>query len=155
MSNSHSRHELDRILRTEQEILHDEHEILERLRPRLSTIKIAFLKGTHMNTFGPVTLTFVGESKNAVVLGFDQFGNPWTGEIPAPVFVSDDTAGSIVTFDPKMGLVTAVANGVANISATLTTAEGVSLGDSETVTVAIPITPPPAPVLSSIKIAFV
>ena len=107
-----------------------------------------------MATAGPVTLTSVGQTVTASVIGYDQFGNVFTGTIPTPVFTSDDTAQAIVTFDPTTGLTTAVANGVANITATLTTAEGLALTDTESVTVAIPVTPPPTPVLSSIKVAF-
>lgn len=122
-------------------------------RPRLTKITIQFRR-KHMATAGPITLTSVGQTTTASVLGFDQFGNPFTGSIPTPVFSSDDTAGAIVTFDPTTGLVTDVANGVANITATLTTAEGLALTDTEAVTVANPVTPPPTPVLSSIKVAF-
>lgn len=104
-----------------------------------------------MATPGPVTLTSAGQTVTATVVGFDQFGNPFTGTIPTPSFSSDDTAGAIVTLDPATGLVTAVANGVANITASLTTAEGVALSDTEAVTVAIPTV---TPVLSSIKVAF-
>lgn len=154
--------------RTEREILRRENEILretrethrdvelieQRLRPQLKSIKIAFQGESHMPTAGPITLTSAGQTVTASVLGFDQFGQPFTGAIPTATFASDDTAGAIVTFDPSTGLVTAVANGVANITASLTSAEGLSLTDTEAVTVAIPITPPPTPVLSSIKVAF-
>ena len=119
--------------------------------PFLASIHIAF-EGESMPTPGPVTLTSVGQQVTASVVGFDQFVNPFTGTIPPATFSSDDTAQAIVTFDPTTGLVTAVANGVANITASLTTAEGLALTDTETVTVAI--NPPPAPVLSSIKVAF-
>lgn len=119
----------------------------------LTKIKIQFRRN-NMPTAGPVTLTTAGQTVTASVLGFDQFGQPFTGTIPTPTFSSDDTGGAIVTFDPSTGLVTAVANGVANITATLTTAEGTSLTDTESVTVAIPVVPPPTPVLSSIKVAF-
>lgn len=107
-----------------------------------------------MPTPGPITLTTAGQAVTASVLGFDQFGNPFTGPIPTPTFSSDDTAGAIVTFDPTTGIVTAVANGVANITASLTTAEGLALTDTEAVTVAIAVVPPPTPVLSSVKVAF-
>ncbi len=103
-------------------------------------------------TPGPVTLTAVGQTVVASVLGFDQFGQPFTGQIPTPVLSSDDTSSAIVTFDPVSGQTVAVANGVANITANLTTAEGSVLTDTESVTVAI--APPPEPVLSSIKVAF-
>ena len=107
-----------------------------------------------MATAGPVTLTSVGQIVTASVLGFDQFGNPWTNPLPSYTLTSDDTAEAIVELDPATGTVTSVANGVANITATLTTAEGASLSDTEAVTVAIPVVPPPTPVLSSIKVAF-
>ena len=105
-----------------------------------------------MATPGPVTLTTAGQQVTASVVGFDQFGNEFTGTIPPATLSSDDTAGAIVTFDPATGLTTAVGNGVANITAALTTAEGLALTDTEAVTVAI--APPPTPVLSSIKVAF-
>ncbi len=107
-----------------------------------------------MPTPGPITLTSAGQKVTASVLGFDQFGQPWTDPLPSFTLSSDDTAGAIISFDPATGLVTAEANGVANITATLTTAEGASLTDTEAVTVAIPVVPPPVPVLSSIKVAF-
>lgn len=123
--------------------------------PKLSSIQIQFSKGTnHMPTAGPITLTTAGQQVTASVLGFDQFGNPFTGTMPTATLSSDDTAQAIVTFDPTTGLTTAVANGVANITASLTTAEGLVLTDTEAVTVAIPVVPPPTPVLSSIKVAF-
>jgi hypothetical protein len=124
---------------------------IEERPPYLNSIRIQFQKGTPMPVAAPITLTQVGQTATAVVLGFDQNGQPWTGEMPPATLVSDDTEGAIVTFDPATGLTTAVANGVANITASLTTAEGLALTDSETVTVAIVVTPP---VLSSIKVAF-
>ena len=123
--------------------------------PTLTAIKITFSKGTPMPAVaGPITLTTAGQQVTASVLGFDQFGQPFTGTMPTAVLASDDAAGAIVTFDPTTGMTTAVANGVANITATLTTAEGLALTDTEAVTVAIPIVPPPTPVLSSIKVGF-
>jgi hypothetical protein len=120
--------------------------------PQLASITIAFSKGPPMPTAGPTTLTTAGQTATASVVGFDQFGAPFTGPIPTPTFSSDDTAGAIVTFDPTTGLVTAVANGVANITAKLTTVEGLALSDTEAVTVAITTTG--TPVLTSIKVAF-
>jgi hypothetical protein len=128
--------------------------VREEAPPILKHIRLHFSKGSSMATPGPITLTSAGQTATASVVGFDQFGQPFTGEIPAATFSSDDTAGAIVTFDPTTGLTTAVANGVANITATLTTAEGLSLTDTESVTVAIEVVPPPTPVLSSIKVAF-
>ncbi len=122
--------------------------------PFLASISLVFQGVTTVPTPGPVTLTAAGQQVTASVLGFDQFGQPFLGEMPAATLTSDDTAGAIVTFDPASGLTTAVANGVANITASLTSAEGLALSDTEAVTVAIPITPPPPQVLSSIKVAF-
>lgn len=126
--------------------------VLEEAPPVLTTIQIAFSQGVNMAAVaGPITLTAAGQTATASVLGFDQFGQPFTGVMPPATLSSDDTAQAIVTFDPTTGLTTAVADGVANITATLTTAEGVNLSDTEAVTVAIQVTPP---VLSSIKVAF-
>ena len=110
-----------------------------------------------MPTAGPVTLTTAGQTVTASVLGFDQFGAPWTGAIP-PVTFSIDTstvATSTPNADGETDVVEAVANGVANLTAKLTTVEGLALTDTETVTVNIATPPPPpTPVLSSIKVAF-
>jgi hypothetical protein len=121
--------------------------------PKLTSIQLSF-KGASMATAGPVILTTVGQQVTASVIGYDQFGNVFTGTIPTPTFTSSDAAQAVVTFDPTTGLTTAVANGVANITASLTTAEGLALTDTESVTVAIPVTPPPTLVISSIKVAF-
>ena len=106
-----------------------------------------------MATIGPVTLTSVGQVATASVVGFDQFGNPMPASfvMPSITWTDDDAAGAIVTLDAVAGTVTAVANGVANLTASVTSAEGLALSDTETVTVAIPVA---VPVLSSIKIAF-
>ena len=122
--------------------------------PILSSIQIRFQENTMAAVAGPVTLTTAGQQVTASVLGFDQLGNPFTGTMPTATLSSSDTAQAVVTFDPTTGLTTAVANGTANITASLTTAEGLALTDTETVTVAIPVVPPPTPVLSSIKVAF-
>jgi hypothetical protein len=121
--------------------------------PLLHTLQIQFSKGTSMPTPGPVILTTAGQQVTATVVGFDQFGQPFTGQMPPATLSSDDSAGAVITFDPATGLTTAVANGVANITATLTTAEGLSLSDTEAVTVAIS-GGGGTPVLSSIKVAF-
>lgn len=143
---------LERLLRTEESMLHELRVIRREVAPpQLTSIQVAF-KGATMATPGPVTLTTVGQTVTASVVGFDQFGNPFTGTIPTATFTASDTAGTIATFDPSTGIVTAVANGVDNITATLTTAEGLSLSDTEAVTVAI--NPPPTPVLTTIKVAF-
>ena len=129
-----------------------EHELHHLLHPkkRLSTIHIKFRKG-HKPMPVPAVLTQVGQTVTAVVTGSDQFGNPWTGAIPTPTFTSDDTSSAVVSFDPSTGVVTAVANGTANITASLTTAENKSLTDTEAVIVNIPVE---APVLSAIRVDF-
>jgi hypothetical protein len=157
------------------ELLHLARRIESQTMPRLTSIEIAFslpsteTGDTPMSTTpppsglapvaGPVILTSVGENTIASILGFDQFGNPWTGAIPPVTYVSSDAANAIITSTPAADGVTdsvaAVGNGVANLTASLTTVEGLALTDTETVTVALTATPPPpTPVLSSIKIAF-
>ena len=149
-----SNHQLEQIICQNDTIIRLLSILVREEAPRkLTHIRIQF-KGESMATPGPVTLTSAGQQVTASVVGFDQFGQPFTGTIPTPTFSSDDTAQAIVTFDPTTGLTTAVANGVANITASLTTAEGLALTDTEAVTVSIPVTPPPTPVLSSIKVAF-
>lgn len=154
----HDRSEADKILHTDREILHVEREILEEVRPRLNHIKVAFSSRKekhHMApVVGPVTLTSVGAVVYASVVGYDQFGAVFTGPIPTPTFTDSDADGTIATFDPTTGAVTAVGSGVDSITASLTTAEGLSLTDTETVTVSIAVVPPPTPVLTSIKVAF-
>jgi hypothetical protein len=142
----------------ESKILREESEILRLVRPRLVSIKVSFSKGTTMATAGPITLTTAGQTATASVIGYDQFGNVFTGTIPTPTFTASDTTGAIATFDPATGLVTAVANGVDSITATVSTTDAngnpVTLTDTETVTVAIAVVPPPTPVLTTIKVAF-
>jgi hypothetical protein len=150
--------ESNRLAKENSSLEREQTRILERILHALKTsavlthIKIEF-QGAIMATpvAGPVTLTAVGQTVTASVVGFDQFGNPFTGTIPTPTFSASDTTGAIATFDPATGLVTAVANGVDNITASLTTAEGLALTDTEAVTVAIPVV---APVLTTIKVAF-
>jgi hypothetical protein len=156
----HEPNDLSRLIETE---IGKEDQIISLLRdidredapPFLATIKVAMTQGAPMPAVaGPITLTAVGQLVIASVLGFDQNGQPWTGLMPAAILSSDDATGAIVNFDPNTGNTTAVANGVANIKATLSTAEGLALTDVEAVTVAIPVVPPPVPVLSSIKVGF-
>lgn len=151
----HGLERLDRKLeKIEREIGHDV--------PRLFNVKIAFtatstqLGVNTMATQGPVTLTAAGQVVTASINGFDQFGNAWTGTIPPVTFTIDNAAfaTSVPNADGITDTVTAVATGVANLTASLTTAEGLALTDTETVTVNIPVVPPPVAVLSSIKIAF-
>ena len=136
-------------------------------RPRLTSIKIRFHHHHHhreeMNMSatqpvpGAVTLTTLGQQVTASILGFDQFGNPWTGAIPPVDYSIDNSAvaTSVPNADGVTDEVTAVANGTANLTASLTTAEGLPLTDTEQVIVNIPgPPPPPTPVLTSIKIGF-
>jgi len=159
---NHDRNEEDRILHTEREILREdreilqnEHEIQRELHPHLSRIKIQFQGASMAATAGPVTLTAIGATVTASVIGFDQFGNVFTGNFPNPVFTASDTAGAICTFNPATGLVTAVGNGVDSITATVTTVDAINnpliLTDTEAVTVALAVVPP---VLTTIKVAF-
>jgi len=117
---------------------------------RLTSIKIRF-GGTMPE--GPVTLN-VGQSTTASVDGFDQFGNPWTGAIPTVTYSIDNStiASSTPNPDNLTDVVVGLAAGTANLTATLTTAEGLSLSDTQSVTVNS--VPPPVPVLSSIKLNF-
>lgn len=118
------------------------------VEPRLASIKIKF-KGVSMPNPGPLTLTAAGQTATAVIVGFDQHGNPWTGAIPTATFAGDNDG--FATVDPTSGLVTAVANGTVNLTGSLTTVEGLSLSDVEQVIVAIPVE---VPVLSAIKVQF-
>lgn len=113
---------------------------------RLSSIKIKF--GGNM-AVGPVTLT-VGQKTKATVAGFDQFGAPFNGPIPTPTFSLDNTTLDSGTDDGAGGFdVTSLSAGVANLTVTLTSAEGTALTDTETITnVAV------QQILSSIKIDF-
>jgi len=127
--------------------------VREEAPPVLTSIQLSFKGASMAAVAGPITLTTAGQQVTASVLGFDQFGQPFTGNMPAAAISSSDTAQAVIQFDPTTGLTTAVANGVANITATLTTAEGLSLTDTEAVTVAIS-GGGGTPVLSSIKVAF-
>lgn len=139
---------LREILKQAKHIRRDVEEIRRMLEPRLTRIRIQF-KGASMPNPGPLTLN-VGQTATAVVVGFDQLGNPWTGAIPAATF-SIDNAG-IASVDSASGLVTGVGDGTANLTGSLTTAEGLALSDVEQVIVVTP--PPPTLVLSAIKVEF-
>jgi hypothetical protein len=133
--------EIEEILREEKQILS---ELQLALAPRLSFIKLKFVGGKMPE--GPVTLT-VGQKTVASVDGFDQNGAPFTGAMPAATFSVDSP--TIDSIDPVSGAVVSLAAGTANITATLITAEGKSLSDTETATNVAQ-----APVLSSVKINF-
>lgn len=124
--------------------------ILRLVRPRLSAIEINFT-GADM-PLGPVTLK-VGQKTKATVVGFDQFGQPFTGPIPSPSYSIDNPALDSLADDGAGGSdVTSLAEGVANFTATVTSAEGLSLSDTETITNSPADVP--VPVLSSVKVSF-
>jgi hypothetical protein len=151
-----------------EKIEHQNEEILDLLSPRLTRIRLQFTLSTVVGTRGipmsavqgPVTLTTLGQVATASILGFDQFGQPFTGTMPPASFSIDDTAGAVATSvdnDDSTDTVTAVANGVANLTATIeaTDVNGnpITLTDTESITVALS-GGGGTPVLSSIKIAF-
>jgi hypothetical protein len=144
--------------RREVEILEDidrtEHEILDRLTPKLSFIKISFQRGSVMAE-GPVVLS-AGQSTIASIDYFDQTGNPMpAGFVPPNISFSIDNpaiASSTPNSDNQTDVVSYVSAGVANLTASCTSAEGLALSDTETVTCSPVVLPPP--VLSSIKINF-
>ena len=150
-------HQLEEIIEQNRVVIRLLRKLVEEDEPPvLSEIRIQFSKGSDpMPTAGPVTLTTAGQTVTASILGFDQFGNPWTGPIP-PVSYSIDNpaiATSTPNADGETDAVAAVANGTANLTASLTTAEGLALTDTEQVIVNIPAPPPPpTPVLTSISI---
>ena len=125
-------------------ILELEHQILAKLSPKLSYIKLTL--GGNKMPVGPQTLT-VGDKKTVSVLGFDQYGAPFAIDFTAnPVTFTDDneavlqdTSESTVT-DP----VTALAPGVANVGGTCA-----GFTDTEAYTVVAAL-----PKLSSIKISL-
>lgn len=137
------------------------HEIAKYLRQlagdfaprRLTRIRIAFREETMPQ--GPVVLN-QGQSATATVLYFDQQGNPMPSTFvpPSVTFAMDNPAiaSSTPGSDGQSDVVAYVSAGVANLTATVTSAEGVALQDTETVT-CNPVAPP-TPVLSSVKIAF-
>jgi len=120
---------------------------------KLTTIKLVFteipMSTNPIPITPPVVLTQAGQQVQAQVVGYDQFGNPWTGTMPDYTLTNDNE--SAATLDPISGLVTAVADGVSNITGELTTAEGLDLTDTESVTVNIAAEPP---VLTTVKVVF-
>jgi hypothetical protein len=148
------------------ETVHLLKQVLQQVGSRLTSIVIRFSQpvpqGASMSApagfvEGPITLTVAGQTVQAIVDGYDQFGNPMPVGfvLPTVTWTVDNAAfASIATNADGSATVTAVANGVSNVTAALTSTEGLSLSDVEAVTVAIPVTPPPTSVLSSVKIAF-
>lgn len=142
----------------ELELLHEEVKLLREIRdelkpkhaPYLAFIKIAFRRNGIMAE-GPVTLT-IGQTTVASIDAFDQNGAPFTGTVPAPVWSIDNSTFDSIAADATNSAnedVTSLAVGVANLTATVTTAAGAVLTDTESVTNVAQ-----APVLSSIKINF-
>ncbi len=126
---------------------HEIEEIEQAVSPKLAFIKITF-QGDSM-ALGPVKLT-VGQKTKATILGFDQTGAAWTGAIPPATYSIDNSAVDSSTPDASNGDdIVSLADGVANLTASLTSAEGVALSDTETITNTAVV-----PVLSSVKIDF-
>ena len=107
-----------------------------------------FMRGVTMPGTA-VTLTAAGQTAATVLSGTGSDGNPWSGSLPVPAY-SDDNAAAATT--DAGGVVTAVANGSDNVTASLTTAEGVAL-TSNAVTVTVEI-PPPVVTLAQISLSF-
>lgn len=143
--------ELKRIERTDERILEVEERIAGFLKPKLSFIKIAFRRINMSVVQGPVTLN-PGQSSNATVLYFDTNGNPMPSSfVPPPVTYAIDNsaiASSAPQADGQTDLVTYVAAGVANLTATVQGPNGV-LTDTETVTCTAA-----QAILGAIKIGF-
>jgi len=113
---------------------------------RLSSIKVQLTPGGSIMPVGPLTLA-VGKTFTATIVGFDQNGAAFSGPIPAPSFSVDNPA--VATVDATAGSGVAVSAGVANVTGSLTSAEGLAISDTETVTVTAVV-----PVLSSIKVSL-
>jgi len=97
----------------------------------------------------PITLT-VGQSVVASVVGFDQFGKPYLGAIPAPSWSIDQPTFDSIAADatnPANEDVTSLAAGVANLTATVAGPSG-PLTDTEPITNVVP------QVLTSVQIQF-
>jgi len=103
-----------------------------------------------MSTQGAVTLN-VGQVSKATVLGFQADGSPFQGVIPPVSYSIDHPEVASETPDGANGAdVAGLAAGLTNLTATLTTKEGLSLTANGTVTVTGGVTG----VLASIQINF-
>jgi hypothetical protein len=114
-----------RELKILKEILHVVKEIRDLLEPRLVRIQIQSVGGS----MGQFQLT-VGQLETFQVVGFDQNGNPFTGPIPTPNWSIDQPSLDSIAPNattPANEDVTSLAAGTANLTAGLTTAEGLSL----------------------------
>lgn len=141
---------------------HQDHEELRKIRkalerlvdifePRLTSIEIKFDPQEDSMSAAAVTLN-IGQTTVASVVGFDQFGNPFT-PVPQPSWAIDNPGIASIVPDattPASEDVTGVATGTANLTAGLTTAEGLALTATGVVTVSAAA----KPVLSSIQIQF-
>ena len=134
--------------------LREQARILRSLHPRLTSIKIKFSKGDNMAE-APITLR-AGQSTIASIDYFDQNGQPMPASFVPPdvTFVIDNpaVASSTPNADKQTDTVTYVSAGTAKLSASVVSAEGVDVSDTQTVTCAPVVVPPP--VLTSIKINF-
>ena len=157
-----------RIEREEREAI----ELLEEFRrhghtPRLSRIEVVFKTQTEGERAmapvpGPATLTAAGQVAIASVLGFDQNDNPMPAsfQMPPVTFTIDDPAVAtlVENDDGETADVTAVANGIAEVKASVATVDAngnpVTLTDTEEVEVDFTAPPPPTPILTSIKVVF-
>ena len=104
-----------------------------------------------MATVGPVSM-IVGQTSKATVVGYDQNGNPMpaTFQMPTPAWSIDNATLDSSTPQPDgSDTVVSLAAGLAHLTATVTSAAGSVLTDTEQIT-----NTAPAPVLSSVKVAF-
>ena len=120
---------------------------------KLSSTKIAFKQGD-IHMIGPVILN-VGQKTSATLFGFDQNGQPMpaTFVMPTVTWTLDIPAFDSSTPNASNGVdLVSLSAGVANLKADVTSAEGLALSDTETVTNNPVVVVPP--VLSSVKIGF-
>jgi hypothetical protein len=105
---------------------------------------------------GPIDIT-IGETVAVTVLGFDQFGNamPASFEMPTPTYAVSNTALTSVTPNAD---ITANLEGIATggdvLTATVVTAEGLTLTATAVVNVAAVAPPPNTPVLTTIQLVY-
>lgn len=122
--------------------------------PQLTTIKLKFTTGGFMAE-GPVVLS-AGQSTLVSIDYFDATGNAMPATfVPPPATFSSDNAAIASSTDTGNGLsatVAYVSAGVANETVSLTSAEGLALTDTASVTCSPIVLPPP--VLSSIRLNF-
>lgn len=147
-NDAHRDREQLRLERENNKLLHELIAQLQQLLPHLASVKINF--GGKM--LGPVTLT-VGDQKVGTLQGFDQNGAPFAID-PATVqsitwAVDNTTLDSSTPQPDNSTVIVSLAAGVANLTGTLTTTDGKTFSDTETITNVAQ-----TPVLSSVKIDF-